>query len=211
MKLKLLFVSARNAVIEIDDGGIYYTKEQYQIEVEEGSSFTALQCVTTIPDFKPDTRYSIKVSNGTGYIGGLSFVTKYEFVTLDVKDFGAKGDGIHNDTLFIQAAVIACPKEGRVLIPKGKYLITSLFLKSNLNLELAEGAVLLAELERNKYPVYPGLIESQDETKGYNLGTWEGNPLSMYTSIITGIEVENVVIYGKGCIDGRAGQSDSSD
>ncbi|MGB4659150.1 MAG: glycoside hydrolase family 28 protein [Mobilitalea sp.] len=208
MKLKLRFVTARNAVIEIEDGGSYNTKEQYHIEVEEGSVFSALQCVTTIHNLKPSTEYSIKVRNDTEHEWKLKFTTKAEYVTLNVKEFGAKGDGIQNDTLFIQATIMACPMEGRVLIPKGKYLITSLFLKSNIKIELAEGAVLLAELERSNYPIYPGLIESQDEKREYNLGSWEGNPLPMYTGIITGIGVENVVIYGNGCIDGRAGQSD---
>ena len=43
------------------------------------------------------------------------------------------------------AAIMACPKGGRVLIPAGNYRIKSLFLKSNINIELAEGAVLLRD------------------------------------------------------------------
>ena len=58
-----------------------------------------------------------------------SFTTDSEFVTLDVRDFGAKGDGIQDDTLFIQAAIMACPEKSRVLIPAGTYRIVSLFLK----------------------------------------------------------------------------------
>ncbi|MBO5523254.1 MAG: glycoside hydrolase family 28 protein, partial [Roseburia sp.] len=92
----------------------------------------------------------------------------------------------------------------RVLVPKGTYRITSLFLKSGLNLELAEGAELKAETDRNAYPKFPALIESYDETDEYNLGTWEGNPLPMFAGIITGISVENVRIYGKGTINGNA-------
>ena len=38
----------------------------------------------------------------------------------------------------------------------------------------------------------------------YNLGTWEGNPLPMFSAIITGVNVKHVVIYGKGVIDGNA-------
>ena len=41
----------------------------------------------------------------------------------------AKGDGVSNDTPFLQAAILACPKDGRVLVPEGVYKITSLFLK----------------------------------------------------------------------------------
>ena len=67
-----------------------------------------------------------------------------------------------------------------------------------MQLELAKDAVLAAETDRNRYPIYPGLIESYNEMREYNLGTWEGNPLPMFTGIITGINVENVIIYGEG-------------
>ena len=46
--------------------------------------------------------------------------------------------------LFIQAAIMACPKESRVLIPAGTYRISSLFLKDDVSIELDEGAVLSA-------------------------------------------------------------------
>ena len=68
------------------------------------------------------------------------FSTDYEFVTLNVRDFGAKGDGESDDTIFIQAAIMACPKESRVLIPAGTYRISSLFLKDDVSIELDEGS-----------------------------------------------------------------------
>lgn len=208
MDLKQLMITARNAVIEINDGGIYYTKQPYRIELNGAYLLTTDRVITSIPGLKPETDYLIRVLSSEETYAELQIRTGYEFVTLNVRDFGAKGDGVTNDTLFIQSAIMACPKDSRVLIPKGTYLITCLFLKSDLNLELEEGAVLLAETDRKLYPVYPGLIESYDETAEYNLGTWEGNPLPMYSGIITGINVENVIIYGQGKLDGRAELSD---
>lgn len=43
---------------------------------------------------------------------------------VNVKDFGAKGDGVTDDTEAIQAALDACPVGGVVLIPFGQYVIT---------------------------------------------------------------------------------------
>ena len=53
-------------------------------------------------------------------------------------------------------------------------------------------------------PVLPGMIQSYDEEKEYNLGSWEGNPLDCFASMITGIGVSNVVITGGGVLDGNA-------
>ena len=73
--------------------------------------------------------------------------------------------------------------------------ITSLFLKSHIQIELAEGAELKAFTDREKFPTFPGMLQSYDETDEYNLGTWEGNPLPMFSGIICGIGAEDVVIY----------------
>jgi hypothetical protein len=47
---------------------------------------------------------------------------------VNAKAFGAKGDGIANDTAAIQAAVAACPSGGTLLLPPGKYKITDQIL-----------------------------------------------------------------------------------
>ena len=203
MELKLVMKSARSAVIEIADGGIYSTKEKYQIFVNHDFVKETETVITSLYDLKPETSYEV-VIKGSSEEEKLSFTTDYEFVTLNVKEFGAKGDGIQDDTKFIQAAILSCPEESRVLIPKGTYLITSLFLKSNIRIEIAKDAVLLASTQRHAYPQFPALIESYDEKEEYNLGTWEGNPLPMFAGIITGVHVQNVLIYGEGLINGNA-------
>ena len=205
MEVKLIMKSARNAVIEIADGGIYNTKETYHVLLNGEEVFSTDTVINSLFDLKPQTSYEVSVRTADGTeLGTVSFVTAYEFVTLNVRDFGATGDGKQDDTKFIQAAILACPKESRVLIPKGSYRITSLFLKSNLRLELAKGAELIADTDRAAYPKFPGMIESYDEQGEYNLGTWEGNPLPMFAGIITGLDVENVLIYGRGTINGNA-------
>ena len=58
--------------------------------------------------------------------------------------------------------------------------MSPLFLKDDVNIELAEGAVLSAYTDRTRFPVFQGMIQSYDEQGEYNLGTWEGNPLPMF-------------------------------
>ena len=51
-------------------------------------------------------------------------------------------------------------------------------------------------------------VYTSDEKDEYNLGSWEGNPLDCFASIITGVNVENVKIIGQGVIDGNANNGD---
>lgn len=203
MKIKLVMCTPRSASIEIEDGGRYFTKEEYSLYVNGVFYKKTKNTITGIFGLNPKTEYEITVK-GEEVEDRIQFCTDYEFITLNVKSFGAKGDGLKDDTHFIQAAIMACPKDGRVLIPHGTYKITSLFLKSGLRLELEKGAELLADTDRTHFPVFPGAIESFDEEKEYCLGTWEGNPLPMFSGILCGIQVEDVLIYGEGIINGNA-------
>ena len=143
MELKVLTKSARSVTFEIADGGLYYTTEKYQVYMNDTLVKEADTVVTSVFGLKPETNYAISIRKADGTeVAAANFTTEYEFVTLNVKDFGAKGDGISDDTKFIQAAILSCPKKSRVLIPAGTYKITSLFLKSNLYLELEKGAEL---------------------------------------------------------------------
>lgn len=204
MEVMHIMNTARSAVIEIKDGGRHFTLRPYKVFVNGQEKKTTENTITSLYGLEPDSRQLVEVYDGAQKVGEVSFQTDYEFVTLDVTRFGAKGDGIQDDTHFIQAAIMACPVNSRVYFPAGTYRITSLFLKSHIRMELAKGAELLADTDRTRFPVFPGMIESYDETDEYNLGTWEGNPLPMFSGIICGIGVEDVVLYGEGVINGGA-------
>ena len=208
MKIIHVMNTARNAVIEIQDGGRYFTKKPYCVVVNGVEVMTTDKTITSLYNLKPDTEYLVEVFDGAVKVGDIAFKTDYEYVTLDVTRFGAKGDGIQDDTHFIQAAILACPANSRVLVPAGTYRITSLFMKSHIRFELAYGAELKAFTDKSKFPIFPGTIENYEETDFYNLGSWEGNPLPMYTGIICGVDVEDVVIYGQGTINGNATKED---
>ena len=58
-------------------------------------------------------------------------------------DFSRYADGKTLCTAFLQEAIDRVPPNGRLTIPAGTYLTGSLFLHSDMTLELAEGAVIL--------------------------------------------------------------------
>ena len=110
---------------------------------------------------------------------------------VNVLDFGAVGDGRTLSTTAIQAAINACAAAGggKVLVPAGRYLTGPIFLKSNLEFEILCGATLLGSTNFADYPTIPGW--------------WEGLERTIYASLITGIDLENVAISGRGTLDGQ--------
>lgn len=206
MRINILRCGARFALAEITDCGSFDFEKKISADIN-GRELQFVGGICFIDGLLPENEYTITAAYGDE-TAQLSFKTEYEFVTLDVRSFGAYGDGIHDDTIYIQAAIAACPEKSRVLVSKGKYKITSLFLKSGVNLEIASGAELIADNERFSHPIMPGMIRSYDENSEYNLGTWEGNPLKMFAGIITAIDAENITIYGAGTLNGNASHED---
>ena len=204
MDCEIIYKTSTGFVVEIKDNGYFQSETEHEIYVDGKLAEKSNRNVATVFGLEPSTAYEVNVKCGNDQTGSFTVTTNDEYVTLNVKDFGAKGDGKTDDTLFIQCAINACPKGGRVYIPAGTYKIYPLFLKSDLVIEIGKDAVLSAFTDRTKFPILPGRIECVDKEKEYLLGTWEGDPLDMFASIITGINVENVVITGQGRIDGCA-------
>ena len=202
MELHLATVGARFAVIELCNGG-YYETEEFEIFLNGTYYGKSNKVMTTVRELLPDIVYTCVFRRGSEE-GTVTFTTKQEEATLNVRDFGAKGDGEQDDTIYLQAAILSCPPTGRVLVPEGVYSITSLFLKSHMCLELAKGAVLSAFTDRERIPVLPGSVPAANEKGEALFGTWEGEPDSCFAGIVTGIGVEDVMITGEGVIDGNA-------
>src|SRR5437764_11400663 len=73
---------------------------------------------------------------------------------LDVRAFGAVGDGKTPATQALQAAIDACAAAGggTVLIPAGRYLSGALFLRSHVHLLFSTGATLMASQRPEDFP-----------------------------------------------------------
>ena len=72
---------------------------------------------------------------------------------VNVRDFGAKGNGIDKDHRAIQHAIERCAElgGGTVWVPAGRYLCGTLVLKSHIRLFLDVGAVILGSPDPEDY------------------------------------------------------------
>lgn len=109
-------------------------------------------------------------------------------MVLNVKDYGAKGDGVTLDTRAILDAINAC-NNGVVYFPAGRYLTGTIFLKSGVTLYLSKQAVILGSTDLADYEGdYTGCIEAPTFNK-----------CLLFAEGQTGIEITGGgEIYGQG-------------
>lgn len=104
-----------------------------------------------------------------------------------ITDFGAIEGGTEINTQAITDAISACNKAGggRVIIPAGTWLTGPIHFKSNVNLHLAEGAVV--RFTDNPQDYLPAVMTS-----------WEGMECYNYSPLLYAFECDNIAITGKG-------------
>lgn len=111
-------------------------------------------------------------------------------VSLNVHDFGAKGDGVTQDTAAIQKALDACAAAGggTVSLPEGVYLSGSLVIGANTTLHLDNRADLVGSPDIADYP----LVQIR----------WEGEFTQGHRALLSAVNAANVSITGFGTILG---------
>lgn len=99
----------------------------------------------------------------------------------NIRDYGAGGNGITNDTLAIQKAVNACAAAGggMVACPPGLYLTGTVVLRDNVELHVEAGATLKASADRAHY-----------------------RSLSGRAHLVYAENARNIAVTGRGTIDG---------
>ncbi len=110
-----------------------------------------------------------------------------------ITQYGAKGDGVIDCSDAFKKAIEKCAKRGggRVVVPKGVYLTGRIYLRSNVNLHLADSAVIRFHRDPKKYlPVV--------------FTRWEGVEVMNYSPFIYAFEEKNIAITGNGTLDGQA-------
>lgn len=116
----------------------------------------------------------------------------------DIRDHGAKGDGIAIDSDAINRTIEAASRAGggTVVVPPGRYLCFSIRLKSRITILLMNGAVIEAadpKRHNGHYDLPEGVFEEQ--LVDYGLAHF-------HNSLIYGDGVTDVAIIGRGIIHG---------
>ena len=117
---------------------------------------------------------------GTAFPAGISIGT-----------FGAVGDGKTVNTAAIQRALdtVADGGGGEVLIPAGRYVSGSLFLKSHTTLHLKAGAVLQGSANPDDYPI----VQAR----------WEGIETNCHRALVSADHAVDIAITGSGTLEGN--------
>lgn len=112
-------------------------------------------------------------------------------VHLNVRDFGAVGDGRTKDTFALQQALDHCTLfgGGEVLLPPGEYLSGTLQMRANTTLRLDEAATLRGSPDLGDYPL--------------TQVRWEGRWIRGYSALLTAWDANNITIAGNGQIVGN--------
>ena len=200
MKFHTLYVSSVSACFELENADPYYSETAFDVTVNGAPALMGVRTnVFSLFDLLPGTSYAVAVGGET-----ITITTARETACISVKDFGAVGDGMADDTSAIQNAIHCCPAGGRVSVPAGTYFVRPLVLKSDLTLELKKGAVLLGDPREESYPILPGEIQDAQTGKELQVSSWEGNPFPCRQSFISAHYAKNISIVGQGIIDGNA-------
>lgn len=110
-----------------------------------------------------------------------------------ITDFGAVADGLTENTQAFANAIenVSQKGGGKVIVPRGIWLTGPIVLKSNINLHVEEGALVVFSEDKDKYP----LVKT----------SFEGLETYRCQSPISGRDLENIAITGSGVIDGSGG------
>jgi len=101
---------------------------------------------------------------------------------VNIAEFGAVGDGKSLATAAIQKAVDECAATGggTVTVPPGTFLTSTIFLKSNVNLHISKGAILLGSTDRKAFTRAVVLADGIENASITGLGTINGQGFKKY-------------------------------
>jgi len=149
----------------------------------------------TVAGLAPESEYHAEIRMDGAVLGSCTVRTLPRLRRLDVRDFGAVGDGAAMDTAALQRAIDACGPGQEVYLPAGVYRTGALRLHSQMALYLEKDTVLQGTSVPEDYlPRIPS--------------RFEGTEMECYSSLLNLGELDHdgaancqdVLIYGEGTI-----------
>lgn len=153
-------------------------------------------CIATNKFFKNSTKLYGSNNELKKYTYNLPFKfsgikeTKFQNKEFNIKSYGAQeGNNVNQNTEAFKKAIEACTESGggRVIVPSGKFITGPIELKSNVDLQLDNGAVIEFSTNHKDYPI----IKEGGSSK------------YVVQSPIYGYKLKNIAITGNGTIDGK--------
>lgn len=137
---------------------------------------TSFSCLTGMSQMQPNFKV---------------LTTSFRKDTISIQKLGAQSNGHYLNTEAINASIRLMHQKGGgvVLIPKGQWLTGPIVLKSNVNLHLAQGALLVFSADFSLYPLV--------------VSSFEGVDAARCQSPITAEHQTNIAITGTGIINGN--------
>lgn len=193
---------ADSIVIYWDLPDNYVEGNTYTVTMNGAEIGKTAKCHLSVEELAPETEYvfAVEMAGETFCkIGEEKFSTESvrKFIDVTKPPYNAVGDGKTLNTKSLQAAINDCGKGERVYIPAGDFMTGSLFLHSDMELYLDEGAIIHGTTNVSDY-------EPKIKSR------FEGYEMMCYAALINigelergkGYNCRNVKISGKGTVSG---------
>lgn len=156
-------------------------------------SVAALVCQSILTQAHPLKQYLAPSAFPEKYAFELPRIYEPHFKldTVNILSFGAVADGYTLNTKAINAAIEACAAKGggTVLVPRGSFVTGPVIMKSNINLHLQRGALIIFSPDFNQYPLV--------------VSSFEGVDAARCQSPVVAENLQNIAITGEGIMDGN--------
>lgn len=155
-----------------------------------GTAFFLFLWVYGCSEKPAENKPGIEIYEGTEFAMPRVMEPQFPDYSLSIVNFGAVGDGqtLNSDAFAKAIAAVSKKGGGRVIVPRGVWLTGPIVLKSNINLHVEAGGLVIFSKNKDLYP----LVESN----------WEGWRTVRCMSPISGKNLENIAFTGEGIFDG---------
>lgn len=182
MNIKLITVHALAALYICIDN-------RFQQQPMKNKKLVLLMLISALTGFGLQAKDGIAQLKWVKEVGAHTFPKNSR--TFCVNDFGAAGDAVQNDTKAIQHAIDSCASlgGGKVTFRPGIYLTGSIFVKSNINLEIPKGTTLIGSQLLSDYKTINTRVA--------------GVEMPWPAALLNVIGQKNAAISGDGVVNGR--------